>query len=630
MAVTTTKTNKPLNPRGNDQSPKGYNRAELYTGKALDFDGVNDDITIPNSDSINITGDALTIAGYINTDGSTAWQGICYKDGGNNKGYQLFVDKTGDPNIAFGVHTGTFYRLFSNEVIENNKWYFVVATYDGVNQSIYINGAFDNSQAVTGNISNSSTENLYIGRNKAGSERFNGEISGFRIFNTALTAAQVADLYNNPEKIVPTGVADSALKLWLPMMEGAGTTAYDGSGNGNHGTISGATWTHGIGAPVAQTAVIDWNKGSNLVPDVNNFNSAYEVTTTTGLADDPAGRSNAVRFTKTTDTTPRYGFQTCGSATLLGNTDYVISLFYKYDGHAFTSSIQYNNSGHFDLSWACNLNIAASGVTIASASNCTGKVVEYSNDWYRVDVELTTGASPSGNPQYLVKMQGNTGTSLLVAYAQLEQASSVGPLVPTFGTAQTTPVLLPQGLTTGRDITGVNLFENVRKQGALNLDGNSWAEVHDNASLDITDAITLEAWVWYLEGDSDWAAISKYQNSSEAFMMFFYPARSVKFFANGGQKATTGNVLTNNAWNHVVITYDKTNVKIYIDGNEEASTAYTTALTTTSKVVEIGRYWGSNAYGTDGSKIAQPRIYNRALNASEIERNYNAGKNIYK
>ena len=46
MAVTTTKTNKPLNPRGNDQSPKGYNRAALYSGKALDFDGVNDYIDL--------------------------------------------------------------------------------------------------------------------------------------------------------------------------------------------------------------------------------------------------------------------------------------------------------------------------------------------------------------------------------------------------------------------------------------------------------------------------------------------------------------------------------------------------------------------------------------------------------
>ena len=61
-------------------------------------------------------------------------------------------------------------------------------------------------------------------------------------------------------------------------------------------------------------------------------------------------------------------------------------------------------------------------------------------------------------------------------------SSTAGPYVRTGATAQTSDVLLPAGLTTGRDITGVNLFENVRKQGALNLDGNSWAEVHDNAS----------------------------------------------------------------------------------------------------------------------------------------------------
>jgi hypothetical protein len=58
MAVTTTKTNKPLNPRGNDQSPKGYNRAELYTGKALDFDGVNDDIRVSG---FSISGDERSV-----------------------------------------------------------------------------------------------------------------------------------------------------------------------------------------------------------------------------------------------------------------------------------------------------------------------------------------------------------------------------------------------------------------------------------------------------------------------------------------------------------------------------------------------------------------------------------------
>ena len=48
MGVTTTQTNKPFNPRGNDQSPLAFNRAKLYSGKALDFDGVNDSIDISN------------------------------------------------------------------------------------------------------------------------------------------------------------------------------------------------------------------------------------------------------------------------------------------------------------------------------------------------------------------------------------------------------------------------------------------------------------------------------------------------------------------------------------------------------------------------------------------------------
>ena len=50
MGVTTTQTNKPFNPRGNDQSPLAFNRAKLFSGKALDFDGVNDYVDV---DAIN-------------------------------------------------------------------------------------------------------------------------------------------------------------------------------------------------------------------------------------------------------------------------------------------------------------------------------------------------------------------------------------------------------------------------------------------------------------------------------------------------------------------------------------------------------------------------------------------------
>jgi len=636
MATSTVNTNKPIIPRGVDDRPVDkYNRAELYSGKALDFDGVNDHITISNSNGINITGNALTIAGYINTDGSTAWQGICYKDGGNNKGYQLFVDKTGDPNIAFGIHTGGFYRLYSNEVIENNKWYFVVATYDGANQSIYINGAFDNSQAATGNITDSSAENLYIGRNTGGSERFNGEIGGFKIFNTALTATQVADLYNNPEKVVPTGVSDSALKLWLPMQEGAGTTAYDGSGNGNHGTISGATYTHGIGAPVAQTAVIDWNKGVNLLTYSEEINeSVWTKTNVTITADQttaPDGQTTADEVLFLGNGLTQFIGR---NATTTAGEDYTISVYAKYVDQQW---LQFTSSTSQFPAYYANFDIQ-NGVT-GTISGATGSISDAGNGWYRINVTMTAHSSGSNTAIFVLSAidsgTATRGASLTAtnktAYVwgvQGEQADAVGPYVRTGATAQTSTVLLPQGLTSGRDITGVNPFENVRKQSALNLDGNSWAEVHDNASLDFgTGSFSLEAWVKaeYINTGSAYNIIlnlgstlgySAGLTSGSGYIAFFY-----------GALASNYSTSNDGSWVHIVGTYDGTNATIYANGVQESQAARTAIDVSTNEIKYIGK--DTNISRTYKDQIAQPRIYNRALTASEVLNNYNATSSLY-
>ena len=605
MAVTTTKTNKPLNPRGNDQSPKGYNRAALYSGKALDFDGVNDNITIPNSDSINITGDALTIAGYINTDGSAAWQGICYKDFGNGVGYQLFVDKAnGTDSIAFGVHTGTFYRLYSNEVIENNKWYFVVATYDGVNQSIYINGVFDSNQAVTGNITDSSIYNLYIGRNNGGSERFNGEIGGFKIFNTALTAAQVADLYNNPEKIVPTGVSNDALKLWLPMQEGAGTTAYDGSGNGNHGTISGATYTHGIGAPVSQTAVIDWNKGTNKIYDSELYTNSVVfrgMTKNSTTEESPIGTFDAIKMTENGTN---------------GNP-------------ALVMSASDNNTNVHTLKAYLKAD-APTSIAFATTGSSNPGNINVTTEWQAFEVSQSSTSGLSVHIGGFTTIAQGSGIVLYVWHPQLQEASSAGPYVGTFGTSQPNDVLLLAGLTTGRDITGVNLFENVRKQGALNLDGNSWAEVHDNASLDITGEVTLECWI-YFDSSGNKGLLSKWNGAPNQNYLLYKYTGGVQFYisSTGSNSSYISGAISTNGWHHVVGTDDGTTQKIYIDSVLKNNTSSLGSIFSNSSVVEIGRYNldTNTQYPND---IAQPRIYNRALSAEEIQRNFTAGKNTYK
>jgi hypothetical protein len=451
------------------------------------------------------------------------------------------------------------------------------------------------------------------------------------VYSTALTAAQVADLYNNPEKVVPTGVDNTALKLWLPMMEGAGTTAYDGSGNGNHGTIAGATYVNGVGAPVAQTSVIDWNKGSNIIPNIEVYGGS-SISNTTGVSNDPAGRSYAVRLQKTDSGTPRYAQQSIGT-TLDGNSTYVLSSFFKYDGHAFTSSLEFNNNSHWGgTAWVCPIIIASSGVTLGTPLNCTSNIVAYSNDWYRVDVTIVTGGSPGFTADYLIKMQGGSETTLLVAYAQVEKSSSVGAFVPTFGTAQTLEVLLPQGLTTGRDITGVNLFENVRKQGALNLDGNSWAEVHDNESLDFgTGSFSLEVWskAKYISSGSIYnVLLTLGGNVSGGSTSSIYIDSSLNYTFRYDSTLIVAGGSSEGDWSHVVGVYDGTNINIYLNGSFVVQAAASATSKTNDLVKVIGRDSSGNSRAYK-DQLAQPRIYNRALTASEVLRNYNSGKNTY-
>ena len=607
MAVTTTKTNKPLNPRGNDQSPKGYNRAELYSGKVLDFDGTNDKVNITTSSF-----DLYAISFYFKGAIGTASNGFAFHSGG----------ATND-----GVSLGSLTGSLTNETItigEDGDYTAITETYDDGIHFITFSWdatnskykAYVNAQEIE-TINNGSDASLITGitapalgvRKPLSDMYLDGGLSNVRAFSTALTAAQVADLYNNPEKIVPTGVADSALKLWLPMQEGAGTTAYDGSGNGNHGTISGATWTHGIGAPVAQTAVIDWNKGTNEVLYSEDFSQSNwatsNMTKTTGQTD-YIGGTNAVRVTCSSGVNAWFSQPTSGVAV----GDVTIGAYIK--GVSSSGTLSFSTAG----------------------TDRSNSRINYTTDWVFYEWTITeTSSSPRIQIDNYSDGGGQEAIDVYFCFPRLVEGTNADVYVRTGATAQTSDVLLPQGLTTGRDITGVNLFENVRKQGALNLDGNSWAEVHDNASVDLTDGVSLECWV-YRDGESGYFGfVGKWvNNGNRSYLIATEPSNVIGFYVskNGSALVQNSYTLSASGWHHLVGTEDGTNLKLYVDGVLVDTDATTSGdIFTSAYNVEIGRYNNSttNEYA---NQIAQPRIYNRALTAEEVERNYNAGKNTYK
>lgn len=606
MGVTTT-NNKPFNPRGNDQSPKGYNRAKLYSGKALDFDGVNDYANVVYSDTI---GSVWTWSSIIEADALSGYQVLFGGTYGANNG--VIVLKGSELNI----YTNTD-NLFSY-TLETGKKYHVALSQSGSSVSAFINGVLVDSVSLSVTL-DAGGGSYYIGRNpNSAIEFFNGKLSGVKLFNTALTAAQVADLYNNPEKVVPTGL-ESNLKLWLPMMEGAGTTAYDGSGNGNHGTISGATYVNGIGAPVAQSAVISWNKGSNLVTYSEQFDNAAWVksnsSVTANTAVSPSGNTDADLITSSGSEGQIYQTKTL-------NGTHTISVFFKagtsvlarlqfYDNGAGTSAI-----GLYNLT---TLSVSATGLS------STGTITSYGNDWYR----CTLTANLSGSA-VLCFLGINENAKNILAWGGQVNAGSVGPYVRTGTTAQTSEVLLPQGLTTGRDLLG-NLFENVRKQGALNLDGKSWGKVHPNNSFAFgTGAFSLEAWakLEYLQTGSYANEIICLNDVDEFAIKTISAGTS---FSAGSGVSISHTITLDNSWAHIVgVKNANGSMKLYINGVEKVSNSAgsSTASVPVTNPVRLGadNTELSRAYK---DQIAQPRIYNRALTAEEVQRNYNAGKNTY-
>lgn len=122
-----------------------------------------------------------------------------------------------------------------------NVWQHVALTQNADNTaSLYLNGAlvytFTNTTAVT-----ASVQAAYIGTGidgaGAATNTFIGNIMGFKHHNKVLTASEVQELYFSRDVLAST--VDGGYTL----NEGAGTIAYDSSGNGNNGTITGATWS---------------------------------------------------------------------------------------------------------------------------------------------------------------------------------------------------------------------------------------------------------------------------------------------------------------------------------------------------------------------------------------------------
>ena len=164
--------------------------------------------------------------------------------------------------IAFQVYNGSGSSeplgSVAGSSLPTNTWIHVVGVVDyPANKAyLYYNGQQDASATlVTFDLSTAASLRLHTGL-FAGNEYLNGKVDETRIYNRALSPAEVAQLYN----FAP------GPKAHLKMDEGSGISAADSSGNSNTGTLNdGPTWSTG---KFGKGVTLDGTNDDVSVPDI--------------------------------------------------------------------------------------------------------------------------------------------------------------------------------------------------------------------------------------------------------------------------------------------------------------------------------------------------------------------------
>ena len=169
-------------------------------------------------------------------------------------------------------------------------------------------------------------------------------------------------------------------------------------------------------------------------------------------------------------------------------------------------------------------------------------------------------------------------------------------------------------------ISGATRVTDGRYGSALSFDGvDDMVTVPDHAEFDLTTGMTVEAWVRPSALTSWRTVIMKEQVGSLIYALYAssdveQPAASV--FTTSVSTASAPPLLGLAQWTHLAMTWDRSVLRLYLDGAEIAATPAPPPLATSTGVVRIG---GNSVRGEFFSgQIDEVRLYDRALAPNRI------------
>ena len=201
-----------------------------YINYALDFDGSNDYVSLPNS--INMGTSDFTLSIRLNTDGIGSRQHVLQQTG-TNSNRVIAINSDGSLTSRLG---GTGSDHDSGVDLSAGTWYHIVLVHDNSANTIkwYVNGTAQNTNSSVNIPSNNSS--FYLGINaNANDKEFDGKIDELRIWNAALSEAQIPGDSGTDSILVGN---ESNLVAYYRFDHTSGTSLNDLTSNNNDGTLN--------------------------------------------------------------------------------------------------------------------------------------------------------------------------------------------------------------------------------------------------------------------------------------------------------------------------------------------------------------------------------------------------------
>jgi hypothetical protein len=335
------------------------NNAKLFTGTALDFDGTNDYVKLPASNTL-VNYDSFTIAFWFKSDDTT--------NGNDRRIFTTGVDSA-NSYFAVGINSSNQLRMYlrnssgdlnldnadnlvSTTIVTDNVYRRVVVVVEASTQKFYVNNKLIRTFTITKGDQYSSVAG-FIGCGPAAEDNdFLGQVSDFQLWNVAWSSTDVSNDFVNPNQLV-SSVPVSNLKAWWAMTEGSGSILFDSSGQNNPG----------FGSELAPGSLsIDNGEGGGTITQIsgNSFSSTSDGNNTSSIRP-------KFNFNTESGKTYKLVITPTGSITGTVHFDFHDGSSYLFNDYDFTTTkeIQFQDNGNVFGAFNGQQAYSISGFTIS-------------------------------------------------------------------------------------------------------------------------------------------------------------------------------------------------------------------------------------------------------------------------